>query len=89
MMMPRMIKPINRKAIGYRIASLRASDDWSQEEFVNIFKANKSIVNKWERGIHLPSMDRLRQMEQIFNITLKWLLYGEGEKDGRSILDKT
>ena len=33
MMMPRMIKPIDRKAIGYRIASLRASDDWSQEEF--------------------------------------------------------
>lgn len=70
-MMPRMIKPIDRIAIGYRNASLRASDDWSQEEFANIFKANKSIVSKWERGIHLPSMDRLRQIEQIFNITLK------------------
>ncbi|ALM56760.1 helix-turn-helix domain-containing protein [Staphylococcus equorum] len=77
-----MIKPIDRKSIGYRIASLRASDDWSQEEFANMFEANKSIVSKWERSIHLPSMDRLRQMEQIFNVTLKWLLYGEGEKNG-------
>ena len=83
MRMPRMIKPIDRKSIGYRIASLRASDDWSQEEFANIFKANKSIVSKWERGIHLPSMDRLRKMQRIFNVTLEWLLYGEGGNNDR------
>ena len=83
MRMPRMIKPIDRKSIGYRIASLRASDDWSQEEFANMFEANKSIVSKWERGIHLPSMDRLRQMERIFNVTLEWLLYGEGGNNDR------
>lgn len=85
MRMPRMIKPIDRIAIGYRIASLRASDDWSQEEFANMFKANKSIVSKWERGIHLPSMDRLREMERIFNVTLEWLLYGEGGNNEQTI----
>ena len=35
------------------------------------------------RGIHLPSMDRLRKMERIFNVTLEWLLYGEGGNNDR------
>ncbi|MDH9161269.1 helix-turn-helix transcriptional regulator [Staphylococcus succinus] len=82
MMLAKPIKPIDRKFIGYRIASLRAGEGWSQEKFGEAYAAGKTVVSKWENGINIPSMERLKEIANNFNVTVEWLLYGEGENDG-------
>lgn len=79
MMLAKPIKPIDRKFIGYRIASLRAQSDKTQDQFGLSYSAGKSVVSKWENGENVPGIERLKLMAKDFNTTVDWLLYGEGE----------
>lgn len=81
-MIAKPIRVTDRKSIGYRIASLRAKTGQTQSEFDAPYNANKSVVSKWERGDHIPTLDRLKQIAKDYDTTVSWMLNGEGEKDG-------
>lgn len=70
----------NKEAVGSRIRSIRKSLGLTMEEFgKKIDKkqpASDSIVSRWERGVSLPSNDRLPKIAELGKISVNELLYG-------------
>lgn len=71
---------VNKKEVGNRIKSIRLKRGLSMREFgllVDIDNpASDSIVSRWERGVSLPSNDRLPKISELGNVTVDELLYG-------------
>ncbi|MDW3953088.1 helix-turn-helix transcriptional regulator [Staphylococcus saprophyticus] len=85
-------RPLNYKdrcLMGHRIAFLRIDSNQTQSVFGKKYDVNRLAVIRWENGVHIPRMNVLKQMAKDYNTTVEWILYGEGEKDGRSPMDKT
>ncbi|MGW7888646.1 Xre family transcriptional regulator [Staphylococcus xylosus] len=80
---------IDKREIGQRIKTLRYEKHMTLEQFGELFKAHKSIVSKWERGLTSPNSMRCYLITKEFGVNINWLLYGEGEKNERSSMDKT
>lgn len=70
---------INKKDVGNRIKIFRKELGLSMKEFGSRLdsKASDSIVSRWERGISLPSNDRLKNIANLANISVEELLYGD------------
>ncbi len=85
-------RPLNNKdrcLMGHRIAILRIDTNQTQSIFGKKYGVNRLAVIRWENGVHVPRMNVLKQMAKDFNTTVEWILYGEGERHGRSPMDKT
>ena len=85
-------RPLNYKdkcLIGHRIAILRIDSNQTQSVFGKKYDVNRLAVIRWENGVHIPRMNVLKQMAKDYNTTVECILYGEGDKDGRSPMDKT
>lgn len=72
----------NKREIGKRIKILRYERHMTLEEFGELFKAHKSIISKWEKGLTSPSVSRCHLITKECDVNMNWLLYGEGEKNG-------
>lgn len=69
---------LNKINIGKRIKEIRKSGSWTLEEFGElIFKASKGTVSHWEKGSYLPNKERIKQIANIGNVSLNWLMYGD------------
>lgn len=67
-----------RREIGNRIYETRKKLELTLSEFGNQIehKVNASVVQKWERGISIPSDERVIEISQLGNVSVSWLLYG-------------
>lgn len=67
------------KQIGTRIKSVRVSKGMTMEEFGGQLspKASKGTISKWENGRYLPNNDRLKQIAEIGNVSINYLLEGK------------
>lgn len=69
---------INKKEVGERIKFIRISLGLTMEEFgEKVGKALKSNVSKWERGVSLPNNARLKQISEIGQVSMLYLLEGK------------
>ncbi|MEY8597699.1 helix-turn-helix domain-containing protein [Mammaliicoccus lentus] len=80
--------------IARNIKSIRTHLGLSMEDFGKKFDpiAHKSLVSKWEKGLTKPSINRLKRISEVANISLNELLYDSPEeylidKLGDSIFD--
>lgn len=71
---------IKNKQIGERIKIIRKEKGMTLEEFANLFEpvANKSNVSRWEKGLAYPSNERIKKIAEIGNISVEYLLNGDG-----------
>lgn len=67
-----------KEQIGKNIAEYRKLANFSQIEFAEKLNYSDKAVSKWERGESLPDIIVLKQIADIFGITVNDLL---GEKD--------
>jgi len=70
---------IDKKELGRRIRGIRISRGFTLEEFGEFFKAGKSNVSQWERGLSIPNADRIYKISKFANITVDELLYGNNQ----------
>lgn len=78
---------LNKKGIGSRIKLIRLSFGDNMREFgerisekLGIPKDDSisdSIVSRWEKGVSIPSPDRLKIIARLGNISVEELLYGK------------
>ncbi|WP_436860425.1 helix-turn-helix domain-containing protein [Staphylococcus caeli] len=80
---------VNKEEIAKRIKILRITHGETMAQFGKRFDTSDSIVSRWEKGVSIPNAKRLKEISVDFEINMNWLLYGEGEKHGRSPMDKT
>jgi len=68
-----------RKAFGLRLKELRKQKNWTQKELANQLDIRFSHLNKYESGMHIPPIEKLVQIAELFNVTLDFLVLGNRE----------
>ncbi len=64
--------------IGKRIHSLRSMLKVSQKAFANSLKVDQPLISKVETGGMLPSDKLIELICNVYDLSEKWLRYGEG-----------
>jgi HTH-type transcriptional regulator, cell division transcriptional repressor len=64
---------------GDRVAGAREAAGMSQVELARRLGIKKSTLVGWEDDISEPRANRLSMMAGLLNVSIKWLLTGEGE----------
>ena len=57
-----------------KIAQLRRSNGWSQEELAEKLDVTRQSVSKWESGQSAPDLERILRMSELFNVSTDALL---------------
>ena len=72
-------KDIRKEKIGLRIKQIRKGLGLTMKEFGEKFDppASDSIVSRWERGISVPSNERLTSIAELGNISTFYLTTGK------------
>jgi transcriptional regulator with XRE-family HTH domain len=65
-----------RKGLGGRIKELRKRHKWPQKELAAKLGMHFSQLNKYEGGMHSPSLEKLVELAEIFDTTVDYLLTG-------------
>ncbi len=65
-------------SLGERITFLRREKYWSQEELAMQMEVSRQSVSKWESDASVPELDKLIRLGEIFDVSLDYLLKGEG-----------
>lgn len=74
-----MVENYNKNEIGQRIKNIRATLGLNMEEFGKKISppATKGTISNWENGNYLPNNERLRQITEIGNVSMTYLLEGK------------
>lgn len=75
--------------LGDRIALLRRSKGWSQNELAHRLHISASAVGMYEQGRREPSLKALLELAGVFGVSTDYLLTGNPLTDGdRSVLSE-
>jgi transcriptional regulator with XRE-family HTH domain len=65
-----------QQELGRRITQLRSSQDISQADLARRLEITRTLVVKWEAGLHAPSLGQLLRLCRVLKATLDHLLLG-------------
>ena len=68
---------MNSERVGKFIAELRKEKKWTQEDLAKRLIVDRGTVSKWERGIYIPNTEILLKLQNLFDISINEILYGE------------
>lgn len=57
-----------------RLKELRVDNDMSQTELAEKLNLKASAISKYEKGITQPSIDTLKNLVEIFSVTVDYLI---------------
>ena len=69
-------------SVGQRIAKLRESMDYTQQDLAKVFEVSRSAVNAWEMGKAVPSTQLMPKIAQFFHVSTDYLY---GMENGNAI----
>lgn len=68
---------------------LRLKNNYSQDEISEKFGYKSyTTIQKWEMGIAEPSVDKLRKIAKLYNVSMNDLLTRDLEKDGNTFSEQ-
>lgn len=71
-----------------KIINLREAKDWSQAELARRLGVEKSVMNKIENGSRKVSIDELKQLANLFQVSTDYLLGFERGSDDEEMLSE-
>ncbi len=78
-----------KQIIAKNITELRKSQKLTQAEFAQKLNYTDKAISKWERGESIPSVDILKQIADLFGVTVDYLLQeGSFEEKQSMVLPK-
>lgn len=60
-----------------KLQLLRKQKGWTQEQLAERIYVSRTAVSKWESGKGYPSIDSLKALAQVYDVTIDALLSGE------------
>ena len=69
----------DRATFGDRVAGARAGMGWTQKDLAKRLGVKLKTVTGWEDDLSEPRANKLQMLAGILNVSLMWLLTGEGE----------
>jgi len=73
------------KEIGYTVRKLRKAHGWTQVELAQKLKASQKVVTTYENNQRTPTLENLKKLAAIFDITLDELV---GMKDVQIVTEQ-
>ena len=67
-----------RKDFGNRLKTMRKQKRWTQKELAAMLDIGLSQFNKYESGMHIPPIEKLIQLSELFDTTVDYLIKGTG-----------
>ena len=64
---------------GDRLADARAAVNMTQEDLSRRLGVKLKTLDSWENDLSEPRANRLNMLSGLLNVSLRWLLTGEGE----------
>lgn len=72
-----LVSVVTRMELCKKIRKIRQDNKLTQEQFAEKMLVSRTAVSKWENGTCYPSIDSLKYMSKIFNVSLDKLLSSE------------
>ena len=69
----------DRATFGDRLAGAREAVGLSQEDLAQRLGVGVKTVERWEDDIREPRANRLQMLSGLLNVSMRWLMTGEGE----------
>ena len=69
----------DQATFGDRVVGAREAMGWSQKELAKRLGVKLKTINAWEDDLSEPRANKLQMLAGILNVSLMWLLTGEGE----------
>lgn len=57
-----------------KLKELREANEMKQEELARKMYISRPVISKWERGLQYPNVEQLKQLSQIFHISMDELM---------------
>lgn len=70
-----------RRAFGRRVKKLRKQRKWTQKELAEKLDVRFAQLNKYESGLHVPPVEKIIQLAEIFDTTVDYLLTGNRSEE--------
>lgn len=70
----------------YNFASERVRKGLTQSEFAECIGVSKESISRWERGVTMPSIDRLASIADYFGCSTDYLLGRTEERKRMNVL---
>ncbi|MGL5328907.1 MAG: helix-turn-helix domain-containing protein [Peptostreptococcaceae bacterium] len=64
---------------GEKLKTLRIKNELSQEQLAERMNVSRQAVTKWENNNGMPDIENLKQIANIFDVTIDSLVYEEEE----------
>lgn len=62
-----------------KLVVLRKNNNWTQDELAEKLNVSSQAVSKWENGISIPDIQILKQLSNLYNVSLDVLLKDEND----------
>jgi len=69
----------NMATFGDRVAGAREAAGMSQSQLARRLGVKKSTLSAWEQDLSEPRANKLSMMAGLVNVSIMWLLTGEGD----------
>lgn len=69
----------DQATFGDRVVGARDAMGWSQKQLAKRLGVKLKTVGSWENDLSEPRANKLQMLAGILNVSLMWLLTGEGE----------
>lgn len=69
-----------RNRFGEELKKLRNKFGYTQRELSNILGIKQTTISNYEKGLRFPDADKLKQISDLFNVSIDYLLNGEDKK---------
>lgn len=81
---------MNQENIGKFIAELRKENNMTQQQLADKLGVTDRAVSNWENGRRLPDISLLKELSEIYDITIDEIIYGKRieEEEKIEILEK-
>ena len=70
-----------RKAFGARVKQLRKQRHWTQKTLARKVEIRFQLLNKYEGGQHIPSVETLIRLAEALDVSVDYLLTGNPMED--------
>jgi transcriptional regulator with XRE-family HTH domain len=78
-----------RKKFGRAIVKARRRQRWSQSELARRLEMSRDRLSKWERGVHIPSLEDVTLLSEVLGIPFWELGLGEAPVEALSPVELT
>ncbi len=79
--MDKQIMMFIKMSFPQRILELRKKYKYTQQQVADMILLNVAQIKRYEVGTSQPSIEAIKRIAQVFNVSADWLIFEDGERN--------